>query len=229
MLCEEFDYGSSRGRIVSLEFDENFSPSIPKPSFLFPFHTSYPYLFEFEDEIYCVPETAHAREISLYRAMQFPSGWRKLCTLVDEFAGHDPTLFCHRGRWWLTFTGEVGEDSSSKLFAWHAASLLGPWRPHEENPVKIDLRSSRPAGTPFTYKGNLYRPAQDCSSTYGSQIVINRVLSLTENEFRKRPLPSDRRAAVPIHQGCTLLHRLGKLPSLTAGVSRLTPPPLSMG
>ena len=183
VLCEEFEYRSSKGRIVSLEFDEDFSPSNPIPSLEFPFHASYPYLFEFDDDIYCVPETAHAREISLYRAIEFPSKWRKVCTLVDEFAGYDPTLFCHRGRWWLSFTGEVGEDRFSKLFVWHATSLVGPWKPHERNPVKIDFRSSCPAGTPFIHEGNLYRPAQDCSNSYGSQIVINRVLSLTENEF----------------------------------------------
>ena len=40
--------------------------------------------------------------------------------------------------------------------------------------VKTDVRSARPAGTPFVYQGELYRPAQDCSRTYGGSIVIHR-------------------------------------------------------
>ncbi|HUK50454.1 MAG TPA: hypothetical protein VLV18_05415 [Terriglobales bacterium] len=183
VICEEFQYRSSKGRIVTLELDGDFLPSRLIVSLEFPFHTSYPYLFEFDGEIYCVPETAFAREVSLYRALDFPSGWRKVCTLVDEFAGTDPTVFYHKGTWWLSATGEYGDDRFSKLFVWHAASLFGPWSPHKLNPVKVDFRSSRPAGTPFTHDGNLFRPAQDCSTAYGSRIMINRVLSLTENEF----------------------------------------------
>src|SRR5213596_456309 len=56
---------------------------------------------------------------------------------------------------------------------------LGPWRPHPGNPVKVDVRSSRPAGGPFLFGGNLYRPAQDCSRTYGGGITINRVTHLS--------------------------------------------------
>jgi hypothetical protein len=183
ILCEEFDYDSSRGRIVCIELDENYCPSQLKPAMEFAFHTSYPYLFEHDGSIYCVPETARANEISLYEAADFPSKWVKVCTLVDGFAGSDPTLFTYEGRLWLTATGETEKDKWSRLFVWYASRLIGPWKPHEANPVKIDFRSARPAGTPFMHQGYLYRPAQDCSRTYGGRIVINRVTSLTEREF----------------------------------------------
>ena len=55
--------------------------------------------------------------------------------------------------------------------------------PHALNPVKMDVRSARPAGTPFIHKGVLYRPAQDCSNAYGGRIAINRVNRLTATEF----------------------------------------------
>ncbi len=45
--------------------------------------------------------------------------------------------------------------------------LEGPWEPHRRNPVKCDVRGSRPAGTPFVHGGELYRPAQDGSKRYG--------------------------------------------------------------
>lgn len=45
------------------------------------------------------------------------------------------------------------------------------------------MRSARPAGTPFYHLNRLYRPAQDCSLTYGGRIAVNRVLSLTPAEF----------------------------------------------
>jgi hypothetical protein len=69
------------------------------------------------------------------------------------------------------------------LHAWHADDLGGPWHPHTLNPLKTDVRSSRPAGTPFRYDGQLYRPAQDCSERYGGGIALNRVRQLSPTEF----------------------------------------------
>ena len=60
---------------------------------------------------------------------------------------------------------------------------LGPWKPHKRNPVKSDVRNSRPAGRLFYWNGDLYRPAQDSSQRYGYAMSINRVLRLTPDEF----------------------------------------------
>ena len=51
--------------------------------------------------------------------------------------------------------------------------------------MKIDLRSARPAGTPFHHEGGLDRPAQDCSTTYGGAVAICRVDELTPTSFRE--------------------------------------------
>src|SRR2546427_610728 len=151
-----------------------------------PVHASYPYLVVERGEIYCIPETNASREIGLYRAIDFPTRWEKVGTLVSGVAALDPTVFRHEGRWWLTCTDrEVGENMP--LFVWHARNLEGPWEPHALNPVKADIRSSRPAGTPFVDGGILYRPAQDCSRMYGGGIVINRVVRLTPTEFMEEP------------------------------------------
>ena len=176
ILCEEFDYRASRGRIVSIELREG-TTSRPRVALDMPFHTSHPFLFESGGEIYCVPETSRAREISLYTPVDFPHRWKKAATLVSGFAGSDNAVFQHEGCWWLT------SHNSGALFVWYSPDLFGPWRPHEPNPVKIDLGSSRPGGTPFMHDGFLYRPAQDCSRAYGGRIVINRVTRLAPTGF----------------------------------------------
>ena len=70
----------------------------------------------------------------------------------------------------------------------HAEALEGPWRPHAGNPVKRDIGSSRPAGTPFVHEGRLYRPAQDCTGCYGAAIVVNRVRALDPERFAEEPV-----------------------------------------
>jgi hypothetical protein len=67
----------------------------------------------------------------------------------------------------------------------YSNALSGPWRPHEGNPVKIDIRSSRPGGTPFRVGDELYRPAQDCSRTYGGALVVNRVKVCTPTHYEE--------------------------------------------
>ena len=158
-------------------------PSIPEVVIELPVHVSYPYLFEHGDSIYCVPETRQAKEIALYRAEDFPHGWSKIATLVSSFPGLDSTIFQYQGRWWLTSAD--GGSPSFNLFVWYAQNPLGPWNPHRLNPVKVDIRSSRPGGSPFMYGDHLYRPAQDCSKTYGWRIVINRITTLTPEEFEE--------------------------------------------
>ena len=96
----------------------------------------------------------------------------------------DPTIFQYEGRWWL-FGTRADAGDNFKLFGWHADELTGPWRPHSANPLKTDIRSSRPAGPPFVHDGALYRPAQDCSTGYGAAVVVNRVLTLTPDAFEE--------------------------------------------
>lgn len=151
ILYEEYDYHVARGFISAINInDKTASPS--RMVFKNPFHMSYPYLFEHDGRIYCVPETGEANEVSLYRADEFPQRWTKVATLISNFSGIDSTVFQYENRWWL-FATELKDGFNVKLKAWYAPDLMGPWTPHAGNPVKMDIRSARPAGTPFFMTG----------------------------------------------------------------------------
>jgi hypothetical protein len=182
-MCEEFDSHSFKGRIVSIELTSEGFASQPNVVIDLPYHTSYPYVVQDGEIFYCVPETAQAREIALFECADFPRSWKKVATLVNGFDGRDNTVFKHGELWWLSSC--AGDNRN--LFLWYSSKLSGEWRPHQGNPVKNDICSSRPAGTPFVYKSSLYRPAQDCSRTYGGRIIINRVMTLTPSEFEEVP------------------------------------------
>ncbi|MCJ7768184.1 hypothetical protein MUP79_07315 [Candidatus Bathyarchaeota archaeon] len=188
VFCEEYDYRTRKGRIVCIEVTPEGVASRPVVALELSHHMSYPYLLEDDGEIYCVPETGDAKEIGLYKSTDFPYEWRKIATLIDDFAGRDTTIFRHEDLLWLASFEDY--ETSCKLLLWYSSSLFGPWVAHAANPVKTDLGSSRPAGTPFTHEGYLFRPAQDCSVTYGGRIVLNRVKKLTPTEF------TEERAAV---------------------------------
>jgi len=187
VLCEEFDYNTYKSRIVRVVIANGGFASQPEVVISRPFRLSYPYLVEHNGAVYCIPESHEAREISLYKMKNLPTKWVKVGPLIRNVTAVDATVFQHKGLWWL-ICSDANDAPLEKLFVWYSRNLPGPWMPHEANPVKSDIRSSRPAGTPFAHKGSLYRPAQDNSRTYGGRIVLNRVVELTPAEFEEKPV-----------------------------------------
>ena len=62
------------------------------------YHLSYPFLLEFEGELYMIPEQGASGRLRCYRCVEYPLGWRWHCTLFDEPLA-DATLFRHDGDW----------------------------------------------------------------------------------------------------------------------------------
>jgi hypothetical protein len=183
VLCERFPHGrSSRGGISTFQLANDPNGIEPRPAFDVGAHMSYPFLLEWNDEIYCIPEIADSNRISLFKAKRFPEEWVEQSVLVEGFPGVDSSVVFFQGRWWL-FSSNGRNGSPSQLHLYHAERLEGPWIPHPLNPVKTDVRSSRSAGTPFIRDGVLFRPAQDCSRGYGRQVVVNRVQKITPTDF----------------------------------------------
>ncbi len=183
VLAEDYDREVGKGVISHVRLRRE-QESEPTPVLTLPTHMSYPYAFEHQGERYCVPETAEERVATLYRATQFPRLWEPDGVLLANMAAVDSTLFEWEGRWWLACT-DAEQGANLRLLLWYADNPRGPWTPHPGNPVKTDVRSSRPAGTPFVINGVLYRPAQNCSRSYGGSITLNRVLKLSETEFEE--------------------------------------------
>lgn len=182
LLVEGYDHVEGQGYIALLDPDGPPERAARRVAVPVPGHLSYPYLIEDGGQTFCVPESHQARRVVLLRTTTFPTAWTVDRVLLDGFAGVDCTPVRHEGRWWL-FCADNDRRDQEMLFLFMADALRGPWRPHPGNPVKTTRRSARPAGRPFVHEGVLYRPAQDCSSTYGGAVVLNRVLELTPDRF----------------------------------------------
>jgi hypothetical protein len=183
IFCEYFSYRDNRGYIVAMDADAPDVSITVRIGPEKPVHLSYPYLLEEGGKLWCIPESSAAGEVAMYEFERFPDVCVRAATLIAGRGLADATLFAHQERWWLAASDVAEKGANSELHLWYADAPGGPWRPHAGNPVKIDVRSARPGGTPFVVDGQLYRPAQDCSSTYGARIVINRVLALSPTEF----------------------------------------------
>lgn len=198
ILAERYDRSAGKGEVAVVEGEGGTDHSDSRVIFSSDSNIAYPFLLTIDANVYCLPEMSPRREAALYRGNPFPFTWEKVASLLTAFVAVDSTVFRHGRYWWLFCTGRPAGDElgartykggvDSTLFVWYAENLFGPWLPHALNPVKVDVRSSRPGGTPFDSGGELYRPAQDCSRTYGGSVVINRIVSLTPSAFAEEPV-----------------------------------------
>ena len=228
VLAEAFPWKERRGYIAAIERRRDGTLSIMPTSLRRDTHLSYPHLIEHEGEIYCIPESSAQKRVQLFRAVEFPVRWAPDHVLLEGFAGADTTVTRYQGRWWM-FTCDHADQDEAKLFIFHAGELRGPWMAHALNPVKCDVRSSRPAGTPFVAEdGLLYRPAQDGSRFYGGAVVINRVTRLTVDEFQEQPAAHLRPdPAGPCPDGIHTLSAVGELTLVDGKRHELMPAPIA--
>ena len=220
IFFEELPLGAGKAHICVVEVGRDGSASAPVKVLERDYHLSYPFLVEEDGELYMIPETAHNNTVEIYKCVDFPTQWKLERVLMQDVFCADATLHRQDDKWWMfASAAKPGEEINDELHLFSADKLLGEWKPHRRNPVKSDVRSSRPAGRLFWDGNRLYRPGQICAPLYGSGITLNRVTRLTHDEYAeeeaRRIVPASR-AILGIHT----INRAGDLSVTDAFVRR---------
>ncbi|HKX78266.1 MAG TPA: formyl transferase [Novosphingobium sp.] len=212
VFVEDFDYRTAHGTIGVHVLDERLRWIEKRTVLHEPWHLSYPIVFEWDDEIWLLPEASGSESLALYRAREFPWHWEKVATITLDVVPLDATPVRRDGLWWLFYgaAGSARERLTLLNVAW-AEDLLGPWTPHPLNPVLRDMRGARPGGRAFEHQGNLALPIQDCTRSYGSALRLLHVSTLDRDQFQARAggkflAPS---GATPFLDGCHTLSAAG--------------------
>ena len=209
VFFEEWNKRAARGTISTFAIEPDGTIGDPEPILDPGVHCSYPFVIEHDGRTFLMPETAAARSLVLYEAIEFPRRWQPVATLLDGVPAVDASVVEHEGRWWM-FATRADRGANHNLFIWHAPELTGPWTPHALNPVKTNSGSARPGGTPFVVDGRLYRPSQDDSRAYGGRLVLSHVEVLEPDAFAERAVRTiDPRPNSPYPDGIHTLSRAG--------------------
>ena len=186
-FVEDFDCNSKRGHISAYELgnrDATFLAAVIKE----PFHMSFPYLFEYEGDLFMCPETSEKNEIRIYRCTDFPLKWQLEKTIMSNVRAADTMLFERDGFWWmLTNIDPSGiGDYCSELFVFRSRSPLSTdWEPHDGNPVIVDSARARNAGL-IRDGEKIYRVSQKQGfDQYGKGSQVNEILTLTTNAYEE--------------------------------------------
>ncbi len=145
-----------------------------------PFHLSYPYVFEWGEEHYMIPESGDDYTVRLYKSSAFPQKWEYIGNLLEGFKYRDPSIFRFNNKWWMF----VNYPDNDGLHLFFSDSLFNGWKLHPQSPIMVmNKKYARSAGRVFNYNGNLYRLAQDCDDYYGKQVFCFEISELTDSTY----------------------------------------------
>lgn len=188
VFIEEVLGSRKKGHIACFTIDPEGRCTQPQTVLEKPYHMSYPFVFQYNNEYYMVPETAENRSIELYRCVEFPAKWEQVSTIMNNVYAYDSTLLFREDKWWLFACMKDCEGMSAcdELFLFYTEDLFsGCWIPHKLNPIVSDVRAARSAGKIFEHNGNLYRPSQNSAKRYGYGMKINHIKKLTVDEYEE--------------------------------------------
>jgi hypothetical protein len=150
-----------------------------------PFHMSYPLLFKQGADIYMMPECYESKKLTIYKATRFPDVWEPVQELLEGQLVCDTNYLVHNGRAYLLTMPLRGTPFHYDTLELYVRGEDGNWEPCSVNPMVPGAEVARNGGHFFIHEGQLIRPSQNCGTSYGENLVLNRVLSLSPDEYRE--------------------------------------------
>lgn len=142
---EDFNYVSGNAKLKCIDLDGNEYPFFDEINCNVG-HKSFPYVFEVEGDLYCLPEEGDRNGIYLYKfndKLRHFEFFRKiLCgdMYVDSFIHHVNNVY-------YLFTSTINEPFKQRLF--YSNSLLSDFVEHKMSPIANNSRVGRNGGGGF--------------------------------------------------------------------------------
>jgi hypothetical protein len=185
IFVEDIDLKTHQGSISVLEQVENRNCEITK-CFGEEFHLSFPFIFEFEEELYMCPESSRSGGIRIYRCTQFPYKWEFVKEIVSGVAAVDTMIFHLENRWWM-LTGVSNSGSLGRMSELHCfysdSPLSSSWVAHTPEILIRNSSFGRNGGLILDDKGVIRVRQSYGFKQYGSGLSLARVENLSKSEY----------------------------------------------
>jgi hypothetical protein len=189
-FVEDYDYSTAKGKISAIEITKKgyleLGTAIEEK-----FHMSYPFVFNYENELFMCPETHEIGEIRLYKCSGFPLKWEYHKTIMKNISASDTNIFFKNSKWWMLTnidSAEVG-DHCSELHLFYSDSFDSEkWNSHPLNPIFFTPLKARNGGL-FFQGQDLYRVFQvQGFDNYGESMGVAKIIEISEQNYREEVL-----------------------------------------
>lgn len=174
LFMEAYDLVWSIGRIAVSEWNgKNFSK--PRVIIKNPYHMSYPFVFEYRNELYMLPETGQNRTLELYKAdNQSPYAWKKIKILSNDIMYADATIVLKNDIYYIIAYEEGNNEWKTHVFILDMDQL----KINRIETVVMNENTGRSAGRTFKLNEDILRPVQLNTKRYGGGIIIEKINNL---------------------------------------------------
>jgi hypothetical protein len=186
VLAEEMKIKTGVGRIVLLTIDKLNFKLVKKECLLqLDTHLSFPAIIKIDEETFVYPENSETGCLNIYN---FERGSKKLynkSSLVNEPL-LDAIIIKKKSKYFLIATKK--NDNHSTLRIYVSDSLSQPFNLNFVQDFDNKKFQVRGAGNIFYHNRKYYRPSQDCQKRYGAAIIINEIVSISEECYNEEQL-----------------------------------------
>ena len=182
ILFEEINIFSRAGKICVAEFSNNKLKNkkilIKKSK-----HISFPHLFQ-NKKNYIIPETHKEGKVELY---EYDFNTQKILfvrNILDNIECVDSVMFYKDKNYWIITSERNKSIDFDQLNIYFSDDLYnGKFEPHLLNPIFVNKKKSRNAGSIFVKDKDIFRVSQDCEDEYGKSVSLNKIILINTKEY----------------------------------------------
>lgn len=150
-----------------------------------PYHMSYPMIYTQGDEIYMIPECFESKRLTVYRAVEFPDRWEPCETILKDKMVCDTNYLSIDDKEYLLTMPLSGKKYRYDRLELYQKSPEGQWQLCPVSPLILGEDRARNAGHFFLHQGQLIRPSQNCGTSYGEEVLLNRIDQFQADGYRE--------------------------------------------
>ena len=172
VLVEEWYKPIKRGRISKLTIDRaTFVLKDLRVILELNTHLSFPVIERRDDGIYIYPENGEAGNLSIYKYNPDTNECIKVGVLCEDAVADAICTDFFENK--MMFATKRPNPNGNTLYIYERDENSHKYIEKEQ--IKFEENVARMAGNFFEYKGNIYRPTQECNIQYGHAVTIQKV------------------------------------------------------
>lgn len=169
ILAEELIFKENKGRIVRLVVGRKDYRLIKRSVVLEKdSHLSYPALLELNGDVFIYPENGASGELTLYKYNGDTCAAQPVNVIYNGALADATIMPCDNG--FLMFATETSHHDIDLRLYYCGNPLIEKFE--KGDVIYMDKNGARSAGGILNINGQLYRPAQDCTTNYGGALTI---------------------------------------------------------
>ena len=178
ILVEEYFYSNRKGRISKLIVNrDTWNLEQVVPVIELDTHLSFPAYYREGGKVYIYPESTKSGKLTLYEYDE-TAGTAKAVKVICDSPLADAVIFEKDGyKKILATTSPRDNGKVLDIYPYDDNPAIAP-----ENSITFQTNIARNAGLPFKIGDCLIRPAQDCTKSYGSCVVLQE-MRVIDDEF----------------------------------------------